>query len=103
MVLGVGVDGLAAHGHRCTTQARGTGAWDQSDAAVDQLPVRHHQGPAAGLHNLVGNDGMLRIGQHLGFTEEARFRGGAADGVPHDSVVMGVLRREWDREQPKPV
>jgi RimJ/RimL family protein N-acetyltransferase len=43
-----------------------------------------------------GNVGMLRIGQRLGFVEEGRFREArVVDGVPHDAVVMGGLRREW--------
>lgn len=47
-----------------------------------------------------GNVGMLTIGRHLGFTQEACFREArAVDGVAYDSVVMGVLRREWDQLQ----
>lgn len=49
-----------------------------------------------------GNVGMLRIGRHLGFTEEARFREArTVHGVPYDSIVMGVLRREWHDEPPR--
>lgn len=43
-----------------------------------------------------GNEAMLGVGRALGFVEEARFRQArAVDGVRHDSVVMGVLRGEW--------
>lgn len=43
-----------------------------------------------------GNAAMLRVGEVLGFTEEARFRQArVVDGVRYDSVVMGVLRDEW--------
>jgi RimJ/RimL family protein N-acetyltransferase len=43
-----------------------------------------------------GNEAMLGVGKALGFVEEARFRQArVVDGVRHDSVVMGVLRGEW--------
>jgi RimJ/RimL family protein N-acetyltransferase len=43
-----------------------------------------------------GNEAMLGVGKALGFVEEARFRQArVVDGVRHDSVVMGVLRSEW--------
>jgi len=43
-----------------------------------------------------GNARMLAVGQRLGFTEEARFRDAReVRGTRYDSVVMGVLRREW--------
>ncbi|MBD5787849.1 GNAT family N-acetyltransferase [Cellulosimicrobium terreum] len=45
-----------------------------------------------------GNAPMLGVGRALGFTEEGRFRQArVVDGVRHDSVVMGVLRDEWER------
>ena len=43
-----------------------------------------------------GNERMLAVGRRLGFVEEARFR--EAREVRerrYDSVVMGVLRRDW--------
>lgn len=44
-----------------------------------------------------GNARMLAVGTRLGFTEEARFRDAReVRGERHDSVVMGVLRREWE-------
>lgn len=44
-----------------------------------------------------GNTRMLAVGQRLGFTEEARFRDAReVRGTRYDSVVMGVLRSEWD-------
>ncbi|MDY0909067.1 GNAT family protein [Microbacterium sp. CFBP9034] len=44
-----------------------------------------------------GNSRMLAVGRRLGFTEEARFRQAReVRGERYDSVVMGVLRSEWD-------
>jgi len=43
-----------------------------------------------------GNTRMLDVGRRLGFVEEARFRDAReVRGKRYDSVVMGVLRREW--------
>ncbi|WP_051478973.1 GNAT family protein [Arthrobacter sp. H5] len=43
-----------------------------------------------------GNHAMCRVGLRLGWREEARFRDARmVDGVVHDSVVYGMLRREW--------
>lgn len=40
---------------------------------------------------------MIAAGRKLGFVEEARFRKARRwSGGVHDSVVMGVLREEWD-------
>ncbi|MEV0950798.1 GNAT family protein [Promicromonospora sp. NPDC050249] len=51
-----------------------------------------------------GNEAMLGVGKALGFVEEARFRQArVVDGVRHDSVVMGVLRGEWQEPlEPQP-
>ena len=44
-----------------------------------------------------GNARMLAVGRRLGFTEEARFRDAReVRGARYDSVVMGILRREWE-------
>jgi putative hydrolase of HD superfamily len=44
-----------------------------------------------------GNTGMCRIGQKLGWVEEARFRQARqVRGRRYDSVVYGVLREEWN-------
>ena len=44
-----------------------------------------------------GNVGMCRVGQKLGFTEEARFRKARkVRGELYDAVVYGVLREEWE-------
>jgi RimJ/RimL family protein N-acetyltransferase len=49
-----------------------------------------------------GNIGMCRIGQKLGFTEEARFRQARlVRGERYDSVVYGVLRSEWRPTTPR--
>jgi RimJ/RimL family protein N-acetyltransferase len=46
-----------------------------------------------------GNTRMLAVGHRLGFTEEARFRDAReVRGERYDSVVMGVLRREWEAQ-----
>ncbi len=43
-----------------------------------------------------GNIRMLGVGHRLGFVEEARFREAReVRGERYDSVVMGVLRRDW--------
>lgn len=43
-----------------------------------------------------GNAGMCRVGKKLGWTEEARFRDArVVREERYDSVVYGVLRREW--------
>ena len=40
---------------------------------------------------------MLGVGHRLGFSEEARFRDAReVRGERYDSVVMGVLRAEWE-------
>ncbi|GAA3898435.1 GNAT family N-acetyltransferase [Microbacterium invictum] len=47
-----------------------------------------------------GNTRMLAVGARLGFTEEARFRDAReVRGARYDSVVMGVLRREWEMRE----
>ncbi|MFK4834711.1 GNAT family N-acetyltransferase [Microbacterium sp. ZW T2_14] len=44
-----------------------------------------------------GNARMLGVGHRLGFSEEARFRDAReVRGERYDSVVMGVLRAEWE-------
>lgn len=44
-----------------------------------------------------GNAGMLGVGRSLGFVEEGRFRRARiVRGTHYDSVVMGVLREEWE-------
>jgi len=43
-----------------------------------------------------GNTRMLGVGHRLGFVEEARFREAReVRGERYDSVVMGMLRRDW--------
>jgi len=43
-----------------------------------------------------GNERMCRLGRTLGWTEEARFRDAReVRGERYDSVVYGVLRKEW--------
>lgn len=47
-----------------------------------------------------GNVGMMRVGEKLGFTLEGRFRKARiVRGEYFDSVVMGVLREEWEEQR----
>ena len=51
-----------------------------------------------GFSTWSGNPGMLRIGEKLGFSIEARIRNGCeVDGRFYDRIRMGILRREWER------
>lgn len=44
-----------------------------------------------------GNHRMIRVGEKLGFTMEARLRKCRLyNGVYYDSIRMGMLREEWD-------
>lgn len=44
-----------------------------------------------------GNNRMMRLGEKLGFKEEARFRKARiVKGEYYDSITMGVLREEWE-------
>jgi len=48
-----------------------------------------------------GNPAMIAVGRRLGFVEEARFRQARRwPGGVHDSVVLGVLRDEWQHQHP---
>lgn len=45
-----------------------------------------------------GNHAMVRVGEKLGFTVEGRFRQArVVRGEVFDSVVLGVLREEWQQ------
>lgn len=45
-----------------------------------------------------GNPGMIAIGRALGFVQEGRFRQARRwSGGVHDSLVMGLLRTEWEQ------
>lgn len=43
-----------------------------------------------------GNTAMVRVGEKLGFTVEGRFREARVVREIFDSVVLGVLRSEWE-------
>ena len=44
-----------------------------------------------------GNKRMIRVGEKLGFTEEARIRKSCfVNGVFYDRIKMGILRDEWE-------
>jgi len=48
-----------------------------------------------------GNTRMIGVGRKLGYTEEARFRDAReVRGERYDSIVMGILRREWEAREP---
>lgn len=49
-----------------------------------------------------GNHRMIRVGEKLGFTMEARLRKCRLyNGVFYDSIRMGMLREEWEERQGK--
>lgn len=49
-----------------------------------------------GFSTWSGNHGMIRVGEKLGFMEEARIRNGCeVDGMFYDRIKMGLLREEW--------
>ncbi len=49
-----------------------------------------------GFSTWSGNIGMIKLGEKLGFTEEARIRRGCeVKGVFYDRIKMGILREEW--------
>lgn len=50
-----------------------------------------------GFSTWSGNAGMIRLGQKLGFVEEARIRNGCeVKCVFYDRIKKGILREEWD-------
>ncbi len=49
-----------------------------------------------------GNHRMIRVGEKLGFTMEARLRKCRLyNGVYYDSIRMGMLREEWEESRNK--
>lgn len=47
-----------------------------------------------------GNRAMLSLGEKLGFTVQQRFRNArVVGGTFYDSVIMGVLRSDWNLQQ----
>ena len=49
------------------------------------------------LRTWSGNERMIRLAQHLGFREEARFREAReVKGRRYDSLGFGLLRTEWE-------
>ena len=47
-----------------------------------------------------GNERMIRVGEKLGMTMEARFRKVRYwKGTYYDSIRMGILREEWASQQ----
>lgn len=52
------------------------------------------------LRTWSGNEGMIRLAQKLGFMEEARFRKARiVNGAYYDSIGMGILREEWQKQK----
>lgn len=52
------------------------------------------------LRTWSGNPGMIRLGNKLGFINEARFRNARiVNGKYYDSIGMGILREEWQQKQ----
>jgi len=51
-----------------------------------------------------GNKGMIRIGEKLGFIEEARIRKVCeVNGIFYDKIRMGILRSEWKEKKKRGV
>jgi len=50
-----------------------------------------------------GNKAMIRLGEKLGFIEEARIRkirkGCEIKGIFYDRIKMGILRNEWEEKK----
>lgn len=47
-----------------------------------------------------GNKAMIRLGEKLGFIEEARIRKGCeTNGIFYDRIKMGILRNEWEEKK----
>lgn len=47
-----------------------------------------------------GNERMIKVGEKLGFTMEARIRKVRYwNGVYYDSIRMGMLREEWEQQR----
>lgn len=53
-----------------------------------------------GFSTWSGNHGMIRVGEKLGFKEEARIRNGCeVNNIFYDRIKMGLLRDEWNAIQ----
>jgi len=47
-----------------------------------------------------GNKAMIKLGEKLGFIEEARIRKGCeTNGIFYDRIKMGILRNEWEEKK----
>lgn len=65
---------------------------------IDYL-FKTHDVARIGLTTWSGNKRMMRVGEKLGMTLEGRMRKVRYyDGQYYDSIRMGVLREEWNRE-----
>ncbi len=43
---------------------------------------------------------MIKLGEKLGFIEEARIRKGCEiNGIFYDRIKMGILRNEWEEKK----
>lgn len=52
------------------------------------------------LRTWSGNKGMIRLGEKLGFRQEACFRKARFhNGQYYDSIGMGILREEWKKDK----
>ncbi len=71
------------------------GLW--SDYLFDALPAIAR----LDLRTWSGNGGMMRLGEKLGYTLEARFRKARiVEGAYYDGLGYGILREEWRRRYP---
>ncbi|MEL6349240.1 MAG: GNAT family protein, partial [Myxococcota bacterium] len=89
--------GIAIHDDAFWGRGRGTealGLWAD-------LLFRGRGCHRADLRTWSGNHRMCAVAQKLGFIEEARFREAVVvGGVRYDSVVFGILRRDWAARHP---
>ncbi|AXF58013.1 GNAT family N-acetyltransferase [Salicibibacter kimchii] len=52
-----------------------------------------------GISTWSGNDRMMRVAGKVGMVEEARIRQARiVDGQRYDAIKMGILRKEWERD-----
>ena len=75
---------------------RGKGVGTEALRIWTDYLFEHTQAVRLDFSTWSGNTRMLGVGHRLGFLEEARFREAReVRGARYDSVVMGVLRRDW--------
>lgn len=70
---------------------------------TDHLFQTKPQIPRVGYTTWSGNHRMVKVGEKLSFTQEARIRNVRTyQGKLYDSIRMGMLREEWEQSKPTP-